>query len=202
MSYREKSLAKANASKKDGHRKDAPLFEVQPAPPTNQSTLSAWVVPKQPSSKSYTDIPPGPSNLTAPPVTPAMEGMEVDESPDKITPLENLAPLMEYLNNDQTDDFASFENSLFEGISSAETSAKLDELLEYVSKHKQKAEKERKEAETKAQNAMKTKKLYEMLRACSKQPQRESRYGDPQFQSTEIWSPQSSSNYSSNDYRK
>ena len=85
-------------------------------------------------------------------------------------------------------------------------------MLEYVSKHKQKAEKERKEAETKAQNAMKTKKLYEMLRACSKQPQHESRYGepqirelqygDPQFQSTEIWSPQSSSNYSSNDYRK
>ena len=204
LSYREKSLARKAASKKDVHRKDAPLFEVQPAPPANQSTLSSWVVPKQPTSKSYTDIPAGPSSLAAaaPPTTPAMEGMEVDESPDKITPLEDLAPLMEYLNNDQADDFAAFENSLFEGISAAETSAKLDELLEYVSKHKQKAEKERKEAEAKAQNAMKTKKLYEMLRACSKQPQHESRYGDPQFQSTEIWSPQSSSNYSSNDYRK
>ena len=109
---------------------------------------------------------------------------------------------MESINNDQADDFASFENSLFEGISSTETSAKLDELLEYVAKHKQKAEKERKEAETKAQNAMKTKKLYEMLRACAKRPQHEPQFGDPQFQSTEIWSPQSSSNYSSSDYRK
>ena len=254
LSYREKSLARVAASKKDGQRKDAPLFEVQPAPPANQSTLSSWVVPKykivserlneetdkfvrvdkdeqnpnqayrtryqfsirshtignpedtrrhlstvNPPSKSYSEIPPGPSGLAAPPSTPATENMEVDESPDKITPLEDLAPLVEYVNNDQAADFTSFENGLFEGISSSETSTKLDELIEYVSKmndtwiQRQKVEKERQEAETKAQNAAKYKKLYELLRACAKETPNESQYGDPQYQSTEIWSPQPSS---------
>ena len=72
-------------------------------------------------------------------------------------------------------------------------------LIEYVSKmndkwiQRQKVEKERQEAETKAQNAAKYKKLYELMRACAKETPNESQYGDPQYQSTEIWSPQPSS---------